>query len=59
MTNGNERSILVNDGYIRSSVYDPDKDLVVGYQKGIMKPYKGIVTDEEITKIIDYLKSIK
>jgi cytochrome c oxidase subunit 2 len=49
----------VDDDYIKSSVYDPDKDLVVGYQKGIMKTYKGIVTEEELTKINDYLKSIK
>jgi cytochrome c oxidase subunit II len=59
MTNGKERSVTVDDDYIRSSVYDPDKDIVVGFQKGIMKPYKGIVTDDEMTKIIDYFKSIK
>ena len=59
MTNGTERSVTVDDEYIKSSVYDPDKDIVAGYQKGIMKPYKGIVTDVELAKIIDYLKSIK
>jgi cytochrome c oxidase subunit 2 len=59
VTNGKERSVTVDDDYIKSSVYDPDKDLVVGYQKGIMKTYKGIVTEEELTKINDYLKSIK
>ena len=59
MTNGTERSVTVDDAYIKSSVYDPDKDIVVGFQKGIMKPYKGIVTEDEMTKIIDYFKSIK
>ena len=59
MTNGTERSVTVDDGYIKSSVYDPDKDIVSGYQKGIMKSYKGIVTEEEMTKIIGYFKSIK
>ena len=59
MTNGTERSVTVDEAYIKSSVYDPDKDVVVGYQKGIMKPYKGIVTDDEMNKIIDYFKSIK
>ena len=59
MTDGRERSVTVDDAYIKSSVYDPDKDILVGFQKGIMKPYKGIVTEDEITKIIDYLKTIK
>jgi cytochrome c oxidase subunit 2 len=59
ITDGKERSITVDDQYLKTSVYDPDKDLVVGYQKGIMKTYKGIVTEDEMTKIIDYLKSIK
>ncbi len=59
VTDGKERTVTVDDQYLKTSVYDPDKDLVVGYQKGIMKTYKGIVTEDEMTKIIDYLKSIK
>jgi cytochrome c oxidase subunit 2 len=59
ITNGKERKVLVDDEYIKTSVYDPDKDIVVGYQKGIMKTYKGIVTEEELTKVTEYLKSIK
>jgi cytochrome c oxidase subunit 2 len=59
ITNGSERTVTVDDAYIKTSVYDPDKDLVIGFQKGIMKTYKGIVTEDEITKITDYLKSIK
>jgi cytochrome c oxidase subunit 2 len=59
VTGGKERSIVVDDEYLKSSVYDPDKDLVIGYQKGIMKTYKGIVSEDEMTKIIDYFKSIK
>ena len=59
MTNGTERSVVVDDAYLKTSVYEPDKDVVVGFQKGIMKTYKGIVTEEEMVKIIEYFKSIK
>jgi cytochrome c oxidase subunit 2 len=59
MTNGTERTVTVDDAYLKTSVYEPDKDVVSGYQKGIMKTYKGLVTEEEMTKIIDYLKTIK
>jgi cytochrome c oxidase subunit 2 len=59
VTDGKERTITVDDAYLKISVYDPDKDLVVGFQKGIMKTYKGIVTEDEMTKVIDYLKTLK
>lgn len=59
VTNGVERTVTVDDQYLRTSVYDPDKDIVAGYQKGIMKPYKGIVTEDELAAIIEYLKTIK
>lgn len=59
ITDGKERTVTVDDAYLKTSVYEPDKDLVPGYQKGIMKTYKGIVTDDEMNKIIEYLKSIK
>jgi cytochrome c oxidase subunit II len=58
-TNGTVRKVKVDDEYILSSIYDPDKDIVVGYSKGIMKSYKGIVKEDEARKIIDYLKTLK
>ena len=59
VTDGKERSVTVDEAYLKQSVYDPDKDVVVGYQKGIMKTYKGIVTEDEMTRVIDYLKTLK
>lgn len=59
ITNGAERNITVDDQYIKNSIYDPNKDLVVGYQKGIMKTYTGIVKEDELPKIIEYLKTLK
>jgi len=59
ITNGNEHTVTVDDAYIKSSIYEPDKDLVKGLPKGVMKSYKGIITEEEAAKIIEYFKSIK
>jgi len=59
ITNGTERTIVVNEGYLMTSIFEPDKDVVVGYPKGLMKTYKGLVTEDEAKKIIEYLKSIK
>jgi cytochrome c oxidase subunit 2 len=58
-TNGKERQVTVDDAYIRTSIYEPDQDQVVGYPKGLMKTYKGLVTEEELTQVIDYLKTLK
>lgn len=59
LTDGKERTITVDDEYIRAAIYEPDRDVVVGYPKGLMKTYKGIIKEEEMPKILDYLKSIK
>jgi len=59
ITGGVERSVVVDDDYIRTSVYDPDKDIVAGYPKGLMKTYKGLISEEEQKKIIEYFKTIK
>ena len=59
MIDGKEQTVTVDDAYLKQSVYEPDKAIVVGFQKGIMKSYKGIVTEEEMAQITEYLKTIK
>ena len=58
-TDGAERKVMVDDSYLMTSIYDPDKDIVSGYFKGIMKSYKGTIKEEEAKKIIEYLKTLK
>jgi cytochrome c oxidase subunit II len=59
LTNGIERVVTVDDDYIKSSIYEPDRDIVVGYPKGIMKSYKGLISDDDSKKVIEYLKTLK
>lgn len=59
MTNGAKRKVKVDEAYIKSSVYDPNADIPVNYQQGIMKSYKGIITDKDIQSISEYLKNLK
>jgi len=58
-TNGVTRKIKVDDAYIQSSVYEPDNDIPTGYQPGVMKSYKGIITEKDIQQINEYLKELK
>jgi cytochrome c oxidase subunit 2 len=55
---GEEKEIKVDDQYIINSIYNPDDEIVKGYNKGLMQSYQKIVTNEEINEIIEYLKTL-
>jgi len=57
-TKGQKRIVLVDEDYVRNSIYNPDDDIVAGFSKGLMRSYKGELTDEDIEKIIMYLKTL-
>ncbi len=59
VTDGSTRQIIVDDVYIKTSIYDPNKDVVEGYQPGVMKSYQGIIDEKDMPKIMEYLQSIK
>jgi cytochrome c oxidase subunit 2 len=55
---GAELAVTVDEVYIKQRILDPSYQVVKGYPKGIMQSYKGKVSDEDISKIIEYLKSL-
>ena len=58
ITNGKERTVTVDEEYVRRSMLEPGADLVKGFQN-LMPSQKGLVTEKEIRDIIAYLKSLK
>jgi cytochrome c oxidase subunit 2 len=56
--NGAEVTITVDEEYIKRSIFDPNADIVKGYPKGLMQSYKGKISDADVAKIIEYLKSL-
>jgi cytochrome c oxidase subunit 2 len=58
VTGGNERTIVVDDEYIRDSILNPNADLVKGYQP-LMPSQQGLVTDDEIRALTEYIKSLQ
>jgi len=54
-----EREVLVDDEYIKRSIYDPNADVVKGFNKGLMLPYTSQLSDDDIAHIIEYLKTLK
>jgi cytochrome c oxidase subunit 2 len=59
ITNGKERKVMADEEYIRKSILDPNADVVQGFNKGLMLSYKDQLSDEEITQIIEYIKTIQ
>ncbi|MCO5237119.1 MAG: c-type cytochrome [Chitinophagaceae bacterium] len=57
LDNGN--TVAADDAYLIKSILDPNADIVKGYPTGVMPSFKGMVTDEHITDIITYLKTLK
>ncbi len=52
------RTVTANDDYIRESILDPNAKIVQGY-KPVMPTFKGILSDDDITAIIAYIKTLK
>ncbi|MCA1746498.1 MAG: c-type cytochrome, partial [Bacteroidales bacterium] len=55
---GQKTEVLVDEEYIRRSIYEPNAEIVDGYNRGLMLSYEGLVSEEEIELIIEYIKSL-
>lgn len=55
---GKEVTVTVNEEYIKKSVLDPNSEITKGYPRGLMQSYQGTLSDDDILKIIEYLKSL-
>ena len=59
ITGGSEREVTADDAYIMHSIYDPNADVVKGFNKGLMLSYTGQLTEDDVKQIIEYLKTLK
>jgi cytochrome c oxidase subunit 2 len=57
-TGREEREVPIDEEYIRRSIYEPNADVVDGYNQGLMLSYEGMVSEEEVALIIEYLKAL-
>jgi cytochrome c oxidase subunit 2 len=57
-TGREEREVLFDEEYVRRSIYDPNADIAEGFNRGLMLSYEGMVAEEEVDLIIEYLKAL-
>jgi cytochrome c oxidase subunit 2 len=58
-TNGTNHKVIADSTYIKTSILEPNKDIVNGYPPNLMKSYKEIITDKDIHLIVEYFKTLK
>jgi cytochrome c oxidase subunit 2 len=58
VTGREEHDITIDESYIKRSVFDPNADVVKGFNRGLMLSYEGMVTEQEVDLIIEYLKAL-
>ncbi len=51
------RKVVADENYIRESIVEPQASIVAGYDP-VMPTYKGRLKDQEITAIIEYIKTL-
>jgi cytochrome c oxidase subunit 2 len=56
---GKDVTVTADEEYIKRSIYEPDADVVKGFQKGLMQSYKGKISDDDVSKLIEYLETLK
>ncbi len=59
VTGKETRNVVVDEEYIKRSIYDPGADVVEGYMKGLMVSYQGQLSEDDIANIIEYIKTVK
>ncbi len=50
--------VIVDENYIRESILDPQAKVRAGYRP-VMPTYRGMLKDEEISWIAEFIKSLK
>jgi cytochrome c oxidase subunit 2 len=58
-TGGSERTLTVDEEYIRRSVMDPNADVVEGFNANLMQSFSDLLTEEDISNIIEFIKSMQ
>lgn len=52
-------SATADENYIRESIWEPNKHIAKGFEPNKMPPFKGMVSEEDINAIIEFMKTVK
>ncbi|OQW50584.1 MAG: cytochrome C oxidase subunit II [Proteobacteria bacterium SG_bin7] len=55
----NGQEVAFDENYVRESVLTPSAKVLAGFKPGVMPTFQGSLSEQEITAIIEFLKSLK
>ena len=58
ISKGKTRVQTIDRAYIINSIYNPNEDIVKGYNKGLMLSYKNELKESDIDEIIEFMKTL-
>ncbi len=53
------RTVTVDENYIRDAILDPASTMVEGYPAGVMPTFRGRLSDQEVTYLIEFIKTLE
>lgn len=53
---GQEKTVIADSTYIKTSILEPDKQVVKGFKSGMMRAYSKVIKEDEIKSIIVYFE---
>jgi cytochrome c oxidase subunit 2 len=56
---GNLAEVKADSTYIKHSIYEPNAQVVQGFNKGLMVSYKTTLRDADVDEIIKYMETLK
>jgi cytochrome c oxidase subunit 2 len=54
----NGETVTVDEAYVRESILTPSAKITAGFQP-IMPTFQGLVTEEQLLALVEYVKSLK
>lgn len=51
--------VAVDENYLRESILEPNAKIVKGFPAGVMPAFKGQLTDEDVSALIEFIKTLK
>lgn len=52
-------TVDVDENYIRDSILNPNRQITKGYPKGVMPLFQGALKEDEVTALIEYIKTLQ
>jgi len=57
--NDTVKEIIADENYIRESIEKPQTKIVKGFETHYMPPFQGLLQEDEVASLIEYIKSLK